>query len=516
MTEKLFSESLSAPSRRDALKTIGLGIGVGALLTPLSSCNEVDEANVSTSHLKDPIYFSSATAIAKAIISKKISSEEITKIFLDRINDVNPKINAVVQLATEQALTLAITADEMLAKGGDLGPLHGVPITVKDSFDTTGIISTAGTLGRSKYIPEKDAVVVHRLKQAGAIVMGKTNTPELTLAGETINLVYGETNNPYNLSHSPGGSSGGAAAIVSAGGSSFDIGTDTGGSIRNPAHACGICGIKPTSGRVPRTGHIISFNGYDQSLTSAGPIARNVEDLIRILPIISGADGIDPYIYDLPLGDPHKVDVSSLKFAFYTGTGTVTPESEVIEVVEKVANNLANISVLVEKTRPTVIEQTLELFFEILFADQGYNVNKIWAKAGTTEISPLLEWAKPPKEGFEFPSISPKQFADLFEKWASFRSTMTSFFYDYDIILCPVSSIPAHPQGFEEVAPNTLSYTATYNLTGWPVAVVRAGTSSNGLPIGIQIVGKPWQEDKVLAVAKFLEEKYGGFQPPAI
>ncbi len=441
---------------------------------------------------------------------------ELTRIFLDRIQEVNPRINAVVQLASDQALATAQVADEKLAGGSPLGPLHGLPITIKDSFDTAGIISTAGTLGRSKYVPERDAAVVQRLKQAGAIILGKTNTPELTLAGETDNLVYGETLNPYNLDHSPGGSSGGAGAIVSAGGSAFDVGTDTGGSIRNPAHACGICGIKPTSGRVPRTGHIISFHGFDQALTSVGPLTRKVEDLITILPVMVGGDGVDPYIYDFPVGNAYTVDVPSLRFAFYTDTGTVRAGEKVSQMMDEVARRLAAEGAPMEEARAGVIEQTFDLFFEVLFADQGYSANRLLQMAGTREISPLLDFAREPEQGFEVPSISPKQFASVFEKWASFRSEMTLFYRDVDIVLCPASTMAAHPRGFEDVARNTLSYTATYNLTGWPVAVVRAGTSSDGLPLGIQVVGKPWQEDKVLAVAKWIEDAFGGYQPPTL
>jgi amidase len=516
MTEKQKTDLSPNPSRRDALKTIGIGIGASTLLSPLNSCYDAKEIRAPASQLKDPIYYSSATAIAEAIKSKKISSEEVTKAFLDRINEVNPKINAVVQLTEEQALLSARKADNDLADGENFGPLHGVPITIKDSFDTVGIISTAGTLGRSNYIPKKDAAVVQRLKQAGAIVMGKTNTPELTLAGETDNLVYGRTNNPYDLSRIPGGSSGGAAAIVSVGGAAFDVGTDTGGSIRNPAHCCGLCGLKPTSGRVPRTGHIISYLGYDQALTTAGPITRHVEDLIKILPIISGSDGTDPYIYDLPFGDPNKVTVSELKYAFYSDIGGITADPEVNQMMRNIVGELTNENTDIEEAQPGIIEETTELFFEILGVDKGCGANRILAAAGTEKISPLLEWARAPEEGFATPSISPIQFVDHFEKWAMFNSTMTSFYKDHDIILCPASSMAAPVHGFKELAMNTLSYTATYNMTGWPVAVVRAGASSSGLPIGIQIVGKPWQEHKVLAVAKYVEETFGGFQPPDI
>lgn len=463
--------------------------------------------------LKEPIYFSSATAIAKAIRNKEISSEEITKVFLDRISYVNPKINAVIQLATEKVLNSARKADEIIAKGGKLGHFHGVPMTIKDSFDTEGVISSAGTLGRSKYIPEKNASVVNRLKNAGAILLGKTNTPELTMAGYTDNLVYGQTNNPYNLNNSPGGSSGGAAAIVGAGGSAFDIGTDSGGSIRVPSSFCGVCGISPTAGRVARTGHIISFQGYDQSLTTVGPIARHVDDLIQILPIISGNDGIDPYVYDIPLGNPDNVDISKLKFAFYTNNGIAKPTVEIVQTITEISNELANIGIRIDEKRPDIIEQSVELFLEILWADKGYSLNKILAEVGTKKVSPYLGLASDIKE-FDEDCISPKQFAELFERWAMFKSEMGSFFTDYDIILCPVSATPAHYHGLKDIG--VYSYTMTHNLTGWPAAVVPTGTSPEGLPLGVQIVGKPWQEHKVLAVAKYVEEKFGGFQPPII
>lgn len=513
MTKIDQTTSANASTRRHALKTIGSAIGV-SLMGPLEGCGTSEVTDRAKATLKDPIYFSSVTAIAEAIKSKNISSEEITKICLDRIHEVNPKINAVVQIADEKALSAARKADQALIQGKEIGPLHGVPMTIKDSFDTAGIISTGGTTGRSNYIPTVDATVVTRLKNAGAVLMGKTNTPEFTLAGETTNLVYGQTNNPYKLSASPGGSSGGAAAIISSGGSPFDIGTDTGGSIRNPAHCCGLCGIRPTSGRVPRTGHIISYNWYNQALTTAGPLARYVEDLFRILPVIAGADGIDPFIYDLSLGDPEKVDISTLKLGFYTDVGSISPVDEVYQVFKKVLTDIEIKVASTEEIRAVGIEQTLELFFELVNVDKGYGVNSIWEQAGTTETSPLLAWEKEPKEYYETPQISPKEMFQVFEKWAAFNSSISQSFRKFDIILCPASSLPAPVQGFEELASHTLSYTATYNMTGWPVAVVRAGASSQGLPIGIQIVGKPWQEHKVLAVAKYIEDVFGGFRPP--
>ena len=514
MNKKQNLESQANSSRRDALKTIGLGIGTGALLNMLSACKDQKATNTTSSQLTNPVYYASATAIAKAIRNKEISSEEITKAYIKRIKEVNPKINAVVQLAAKEALASAKEADKALAKGENIGLLHGVPMTIKDSFDTKGVISSAGTLGRANYIPKNDATVVKRLKAAGAILLGKSNTPELTMAGSTDNLVYGRTNNPYDLNRSPGGSSGGAAAIVSAGGSAFDIGTDTGGSVRNPAHCCGVCGLRPTSGRVARTGHIIAYKGYEQALTTVGPITRYVEDLITILPIISGSDGIDPFIYDIALDDPYQIDIAQLKFAFYTDNGIVTPITDITKGLLAVVDEVSNTGASILEKRPKGIEQSAALWFGILGAANNYGLHQILSQAKTKELSPFLGFVDTTLD-YTKPSISPKQFANVFESWASFNSDMTAFFTEYDIILCPVSSIVAHPHDFSDLA-NPGSYAMTYNLTGWPVVVVPVGTTSEGLPVGIQIVAKPWQEAKALAVAKFLEGKFGGFQPPNI
>ena len=219
---------------------------------------------------KDIIY-ASARTMARAIQEKEVSAVELVDAHLARIEEVNPTINAVVQLAAERARAEAAEADAALARGESKGALHGVPFTLKDSIDTEGVITTGGTLGRKNYVPDADATVAARLRAAGGILLGKSNTPELTLAAETDNLVYGRTNNPFDVSRTTGGSSGGAGAIVTCGGAAFDIGSDTGGSVRYPAHFCGIAGLKPNSGRVPRTGHIVSHSmGAVDSLTQNG------------------------------------------------------------------------------------------------------------------------------------------------------------------------------------------------------------------------------------------------------
>src|SRR5215212_10759269 len=260
----------------------------------------------------DSLWHLPVRRIAELISTGALSSLDAATACLDRISAVNPGINAVVCLA-DDPLGRARAADAERSTGAVLGPLHGVPFTLKDSFDTAGVVTTVGTTGWRNRIPERDATVAARLTAAGAILLGKTNTPEFTWSDETDNDVYGRTSNPYDLERTPGGSSGGSAAIVAAGGSPFDIGSDTGDSIRQPAHVCGIAGLKPTNGRVPRTGHWPGFAGPVATLTQLGPLARRVEDLSLVLPIIAGPDGIDPHVVPAPLGDPAGVNVGGLR-----------------------------------------------------------------------------------------------------------------------------------------------------------------------------------------------------------
>ena len=363
-------------------------------------------------------------------------------------------------------------------------------------------------------MPEKDATVVARLRAAGSILLGKTNTPELTLVGESDNLVYGRTNNPYDLTRSPSGSSGGAAAIVASGGAPFDMGSDTGGSIRSPAHVCGIAGIKPNSGRVPRTGHIIPFGmGALDSLTQIGPMARYVEDLALTLPIIAGVDWIDPGIVPMPLSDPDTVELNSLRAAVHTDNGIITPTLEITEIVNAVAKALEEAGVAVEEDRPTALVRTNDLNIGIRDADGRAWVCRLLKKAATEEVNPVLQ-----KEVDEAMPIDAAEFTLLLEELDRFRSEMLSFMKNYDLILCPEGAYPALPHGatIGHEGYGDYSYTNAYNLTGWPGGVVRAGTSPEGLPIGVQVVARPWRDDVALAVIKFIESAFGGWQRPPL
>jgi amidase len=411
-----------------------------------------------------------------------------------------------VQTTGVAALRRAREADAAVVRGVVWGPLHGVPMTIKDSFETAGVVTTAGTKGLESYTPARDASVVARLFAAGAILLGKTNVPEITLRFTTDNYVYGRTNNPYDPTRIPAGSSGGAAAIVAACGSPFDIGSDTGGSIRIPAHFCGITGLKPTAGRVPRTGHIpfLEF-GATEAFTQVGPLARRVEDLTLILPIIAGPDGLDPAVVPMPLRDPASVDLKALRVAYYTDIGLAPPPSaETSAAVRAATAALVEVGASVREDLPPGVEDAPSLWPEIFVADGGAGVRRLLEKLATKRMHPFIEWTQ---RGEDLPT---SEYSQLLTRWHQLRSDGLAFFEKYDVVICPVNATPATLHG----EPTPFKYTYLYNLLGWPVAVVRCATSPEGLPIGVQIVAHPWREDVALAVAGFFEDTFGGWQEP--
>lgn len=350
----------------------------------------------------DSIIYGSMTDLAKLIQRRELTCYEVVLAHLEHIEKVNPKINAVFQVNADRALKQARKSDNALDRKMIHGPLHGVPVTIKDSLDTKGIISTWGTKGRQYFIPKKDATVVERLRKAGAIILGKTNTSELTLGGEMDNLVYGPTHNPYDLSKSPSSSSGGGAALLASGGSCLDIGTDTGGSIRCPVHVCGITGLKPTTGRIPRTGNAIAFlPGAVDRLTSVGPMARYVEDLITALPIISGPDGKDPAIIPMPLGNPEKVRLENLKIAFYTDGGLHPPTIEISNVIQETALELSDGVKMLKEDVPDCLSKAEWLYPWIKFENNGRWISQRLKTAKTTEPGPRMVRLLKEAESFE-------------------------------------------------------------------------------------------------------------------
>lgn len=457
----------------------------------------------------NPWVAASAASLAEDIRSRRRSSEEVVTAVLERIDVVNPRINAVIR-RIDGVVDAARRADVQLARGEVTGPLHGLPFTIKDSFDTSGTVTTAGTIGWRDRVPETDATVVGRLRTAGGILVGKTNTPEFTWSDETDNDVFGRTSNPYDVTRTPGGSSGGSAAIVAAGASPFDVGSDTGDSIRQPAHVCGVAGIKPTTGRVPRTGHSPDFRGLFQAFTQLGPIARYVEDLELILPIIAGPDGVDPFVYPVPLGDPSSVVVPGLRVALFTDNGVRTPTHETIAAVRAAATALDAADANVEERRPPAMDEVADAWQSLISADGHAWLTRLIQGAGTAghgsyDTRGWVEFT----DGLPGPELTA-----LVERADEVRSRMLQWMHDVDVIVCPAMPQPAILHGGSNDPAFGDTYSDVHNLTGFPAVVVRGGTSPDGLPIGVQLVAKPWREDVALAAARVVEAASGGWQPP--
>jgi amidase len=461
--------------------------------------------------VSDPLHERGARWVADAIRDRRVSSLEVVDACLARIEAVNPLLNAVVRLA-DDARDRARDADARLARGIVDGPLHGVPFTAKDSLDTAGVVTTAGTVGWRDRVPHRDATVVARLRAAGAILLGKTNTPEFTWSDETDNDVYGRTSNPYDLARTPGGSSGGAAAIVAAAGSPFDIGSDTGDSIRQPAHVCGIAGLKPTSGRVPRTGHWPGYSGLFESFTQLGPLARRVEDLALVLQVIAGPDGEDPHVAPVPLRDPDAVAVGALRVVTFTDNGLRSPTPETAEATRTAAAALAAGGAVVEERVPPAFAEAWAAWDAYIRADGFAWLERLIHAAGTKGLGSYdrFGWVE------RRPPLPADELTALVERADDVRSRLLRWVQDVDLIVCPVMPRPAIRHGESTAAWFGDTYSDVHNLTGWPAVVVRGGTSDEGLPIGVQLVAPPWREDLALAGASVVEAATGGWLPPSL
>lgn len=507
-------------SRRNFLR-------LASTATALPSLSTITSRAVAASTDKtSEIIFMSATKLAEMIRARKISALEAVNAFIERQLDVNDRLNAVVMNSYSRARAEAKALDAKAAKGEFVGPLHGVPITVKDSLDTEGIITTGATYGRQQFVPKQDATVVARVRKAGAIVLGKTNTPEFTLGGlggisAASNLLYGSSHNPYDLTRTTAGSSGGAGAIVAAGGAAFDIGSDWGGSIRGPSHINGIAGIKPTSVRVPRTGHIVDYGGIFDLWQQLGPMARRVEDIALITPIIAGPDYHDASCAPVPWADPAKVELKKLKIAFCDdngGEGRQATDADTKKTVRQAAKWLEAAVMSVEEAAPKqALADIAAARQKLSSGDGGAFYQRLADKWNTKNISPQrknsMSNAKP---------LSSAEMVEAWEMQDDAKSRMLDWMKSYDVFICPTGNKPAQPIDAEGGggggAPGGgWPYTGVFNCTGWPVVVVRCGSSSDGkLPIGLQVVAAPWREDLCIAVASYLETKSGGWQKPPI
>jgi Asp-tRNA(Asn)/Glu-tRNA(Gln) amidotransferase A subunit family amidase len=463
--------------------------------------------------------FLSAAAMAEQIREKKISPLELLDAHLVRIARLNPRLNAFVALDEEHARRDARTLEAEVSRGEIRGSLHGVPLSVKSSIDVAGLRCEAGTRLRAGNVPSRDAVLVSRLRAAGAIILGVTNTPELLMAWETDNRLYGRTNSPWDLDRTPGGSTGGEAAAIASDCSAGGVGSDGGGSIRVPAHFSGICGMKPTPGRIPATGHFPISSGPFALLGVVGPMARTVGDLQLLFEVMAGPDDGDPLSAPAPLRKIAREELLRTRVGYFEDDGRtpVTPETRGAIRTAAAALQRAGFEVL--PFRPEGLEEARQLWWK-LFGTAGGMVLRPYVQGHEKELSPLL------KEFLSWVAAEPVHTGEtLLSTWLerdALRGRFLEQMRSFPILLCPAAAIPAFRHGerswlIEGKTVNYLdawSYTEWFNLLGNPGVVVPVGKSPEGLPVGVQIVGQPWEEELVLAMAAEIERECGGFRQP--
>jgi amidase len=448
--------------------------------------------------------------MAKRIRAREISSVELVTAHLQQIERINPSLNAAVEVLSDAALGEAHAADRQLAAGEPCGPLHGVPISIKDSIDVRGTKTTAGTLGRrNAAIAQRDAVLVQRLRTAGAIPIAKTNLPDLLFSYETDNLIYGRTNNPYDVTRTPGGSSGGESALIAACGSPLGLGSDAAGSVRVPAAFCGITSIKPTSGRLARTGHVPPAGGWTEALWQIGPMARNAEDLLLAMQVLAGEDESDFTALPIHLLKP---DLSKRRVAFFTDNGFASCTPDVRESVWRCASFLSENGFEVEERRPPGVDQAFELELALLGADGTDGIGSYLEAAGSTEVHPYLTAFLDHMRPFR---TTVAGLVKRWTQWDEYRANLHSFFGVYDAILCPIYTQAAlkHGGSLEEQNFQGFSYTMAWNVAGAPAATVCCG-SSMGLPLNVQVVAKPWDDLLAVEISRKVEIGLGGWQAP--
>ena len=456
--------------------------------------------------------------IAQEIHSKKISPVELVELHLKRIEKLQPKLNVFVHLDTEGARRQARAAESLITQGMQVGLLQGMPLSIKSCIDVTGWPCPAGSLLRKNYVAKGDAPLVSRLKAAGAILLGNTTTPEFLMAYETDNLLTGKTSNPWDLAHSSGGSSGGEAAAIAAGCSAGGVGSDGGGSIRVPAHFCGICGLKPTPGRIPATGHFPAGAGAFSWIGVVGPIARTIADVRLLFEVMAGPDAGDALSSPVPVrayreGEPRGTRVGILES---DALSAATPETRV--AVERAAKSLADRGFTVELFRLNGLDRALHLWW-FFFGPVIGNLIRHSIAGQENQISPMLrEYLAIATSGNP---ITLEQFMKACADRDFLRAEILRQMQDTSILLSPVSTSPAfrHGQGNYLTGTgyrDTMRFSQWLNLTGFPGASVPVTLSNDGLPIGVQVIGRPFEDELVLSVAEAIEQSRGPWQSPTL
>lgn len=478
--------------------------------------------------------FRGASELANLIRNREISSRELLEHYLSRIEVLNSKLNAVVTLDAERARKRADAADEALARGESWGPLHGLPITVKDTFETAGVRTTAGARGFSEYVPISDAVSVARLRAAGAVLMGKTNTPVFASDCQSYNNIFGTTNNPWDLARSPGGSSGGSAAAIAAGMTALELGSDIGGSIRGPAHCCGVYGLKPTYGIVPMRGHIPPIPGtiaeYDVAVV--GPIARTADDLDLVLGVLAGPSDERKIAWRLELPAPRKNALREYRVAAWLDDPAFPVDSEVRTRLEATVDALRRAGVKVDDSaRPAIDFAKVDITYNQLV------MPLLAASMPPEQFSALAKLAdSAPSDSTDIKVFEARAYTVRHRDWISvnerrerYRARWAEFFRDFDVLLCPVMSVPAiahdhsEPVGQRKLVVNGVKRSYWTALVPWPTLIGTAylpstaapvGTTATGLPVGVQIVGAYLKDRTTIDFARRLAEVVGGFERP--
>jgi amidase len=443
--------------------------------------------------------FAPAHVLVEAIRRREVSSLEVVEAYLAQIARHNPDLQAVVTLDEDGARIRAREADAALASGEEWGPLHGLPITLEDAHPTSGMRSTWGGLPRlAEHVPEVDGTVAARLKAAGAILLGKTSGPEIWP-----DSVFARTNNPWDLAHTPGGSSAGAGAAIAAGLTSLDIGLDTLGSIQNPAHYCGVYGMRPTEHRVPMSGvFFLDPARKFRVMSVAGPMARSVEDLRLALRIIAGPDGLDTHVPPVQWRDLERPKLGDLSIAWSSEFPGIDTQDEIRTVVEGVTGQLAEGGAIVEQKMPDV-----DLGHQFELGEELFDL-----VAGT--------FPEEPTAFSEDASVSSKELDPLeaylmaWDRRDDVMRAWEEFFADWDVLMMPAGTRTAERHGEEPTEPSEEYPYALSALSGCPMVVIPAGVDNQGLPFGLQIIGRRWADERLLGIAESVSELTGGFRQP--
>lgn len=451
------------------------------------------------------IIFSSTTQLAEAIRTRQVSASEVLQAHLTQIEKHNPALNAIITLDAASAVERARAADEALARGEIWGPLHGVPFTLKDAHATAGMRTTVGS-PPFDHVPQQDSTVTARLKAAGGILIGKTNLSEMLADYQTNNPLFGRTNNPWDVNRTPGGSSGGAAAALASGMTPFEIGTDLSGSIRIPAHFCGLFGLKPTENRVPLTGLIPAPFDMPRSvriMSCIGPMARTAEDLALLYSIIAGPDGRDTEVQPVSVEEASQLELKDLKIAFAPAFPGLPVAAEIRQSIEELAQQLSSLGGVVKEA-----------------ALPQLDFNQDLSQAG--ELIGMIIGAFQPEENK--PPLTLDQYLQALNRRDQSIIAWEHFFNEWDVLLCPPSMTTAFahceagaplPVDGQQVTYWMVSaYATLFNYTGHPAVVLPYKLDRAGLPVGVQLVGHRWSDSRLLTIARALSGITGDFQRP--